>query len=549
MSKRLANIKTRKETGLDYVVSCLHIGTPFGKKVLSARKPFFPGEEPLLERELDRIDEMLKLITNKSKTVDFLNEAFMEIKDNSFTIERSKANTLTVVEIFEVKTLLLIMKRIRDYFEEEDIPSEYRLYDVIELLDILDPRGNRTNAFYLYDEFSEKLADLRAQKKELERSIRREKKVTKEEINKTYGVELTPKFEFIVSKSDEEKVKRITSIPDLKRFDEDYMTITFALAKTEKVYALIKEIEDINNKLDEEELAVRKRLSREISRFETTLLRNCNKIGELDTTLAKARYAKQANCVKPVIKLEHRIMFRGGRNLQVEAVLLSKGKPYCPIDMDLRDGVTCITGANMGGKTVSLKLVGMVSILTQYGFFVPCEYAEVGLSEYMQILVGDSQSLERGLSSFGSEMEELKEIMDKSVDRSLILIDEIASGTNPMEGLGLTKSLVHYMQQKNYITLITTHYEAVTEGEGVGNMQVVGLANADFKKLDKEIRYANRKEKINVIAKYMDYRLQRIDYKSEIPKDALNIAKMLGISDEIIEKAKEYIKEEKKDEK
>ena len=203
----------------------------------------------------------------------------------------------------------------------------------------------------------------------------------------------------------------------------------------------------------------------------------------------------------------------------------------------------------MGGKTVSLKLVGMISILTQYGFFVPCEYAEVGLSEYMQILVGDSQSLERGLSSFGSEMEELKEIMDKSVDRSLILIDEIASGTNPIEGLGLTKSLVHYMQQKNYITLITTHYEAVTENEGVGNMQVVGLANADFNQLDKEIRYANRKEKINVISKYMDYRLQRIDYKSEIPKDALNIAKMLGISDEIIEKAKEYIKEEKKDEK
>ena len=542
MNKRLANIKTRKETGLDYVVSCLNIGTPFGKKVLSARKPFFPGQEPLLERELDRVERLFKLLSNKSKDIDFLSEIFMEIKDNSFTIERSKANTLTVVEIFELKTLLLQMKKLKDLFTEEDIPAEYILDDTEELLDILDPRGDRISAFYLYDEFSETLAELRNQKKEIERSIRKDKKAKREIIKKTHGIELTPKFEFIVSKSDEEKVGRISAISDLERFDEDYMTITFSLKKTETAYKFIREVEAINEQLEEEELCVRETLSREIAKFETILINNCNKIGELDTTLAKAKYAKQNNCIKPIIKLEHKINFKNGRNLQVEAVLRSKGKTYCPINMDLKDGVTCITGANMGGKTVSLKLVGMVSILTQYGFFVPCEYAEVGLSEYMQILVGDSQSLERGLSSFGSEMEELKEILDKSVERSLILIDEIASGTNPIEGLGLTKSIVHYLQQEKYITLITTHYEAVQDNDGVRNMQVIGLANADFDLLDKEIRYANRKQKINIISKYMDYRLREIDNESEIPKDALNIAKMLGISNDIIEKAKEYIK-------
>ena len=92
----------------------------------------------------------------------------------------------------------------------------------------------------------------------------------------------------------------------------------------------------------------------------------------------------------------------------------------------------------MGGKTISLKLTGMISILAQYGYFVPCRKAKVGLSNYMQILIGDSQSIERGLSSFGSEMEELKEILDHGTDRSLILIDEIASGTNPAEGMALT---------------------------------------------------------------------------------------------------------------
>jgi len=76
----------------------------------------------------------------------------------------------------------------------------------------------------------------------------------------------------------------------------------------------------------------------------------------------------------------------------------------------------------------------------------------------------------------------------------------------------------------------------------VKTMQVVGLENADFNKLDKEIKYANRKERINIISKYMDYRLKTVEREEEIPKDALNIAKILGLNDEIINRAKEYIK-------
>lgn len=196
----------------------------------------------------------------------------------------------------------------------------------------------------------------------------------------------------------------------------------------------------------------------------------------------------------------------------------------------------------MGGKTISLKLSGQVPILAQYGFFVPAKRAVVGLSNYIQILIGDSQSVERGLSSFGSEMEELKEILDNSVERTIILIDEIASGTNPIEGLALTRSVVDYLIEKPYISLITTHFETVTETEGVINMQVRGLADANFELLDREIKYANRRDRINIISKYMDYRLCRVEKQGEVPKDALNIAKMLGISSEIIEGAKKYIK-------
>jgi hypothetical protein len=96
--------------------------------------------------------------------------------------------------------------------------------------------------------------------------------------------------------------------------------------------------------------------------------------------------------------------------------------------------------------------------------------------------------------------------------------------------------------KKPYIALMTTHFETVTEKEGVVNMQVRGLADANFTLLNREIQYAKKSERINIISKYMDYRLYRVEKQGEVPKDALNIAKMLGISPEIIEGAKKYIK-------
>ena len=319
------------------------------------------------------------------------------------------------------------------------------------------------------------------------------------------------------------------------------MSVTFVLAPTEEDNEIQKRIDQVVADIEEEELKVREELSKEIHKWEEVLLDGCERIGRLDITLAKALFAARTNCVMPQIAEEHVVEFTDGRHLQVEEIVKKKGGEYCPVSLSLSQGVTCITGANMGGKTVSLKLVGMIAIMAQYGYFVPAASARVGLSGFMQILIGDSQSIERGLSSFGSEMEELKEMMDNSRDRSLLLIDEIASGTNPVEGLALTKSITDYLKKQPYISLITTHFEAVTDDKDVVNMQVMGLANADFDRLDKELRYANRRERINIIQKYMDYRLARVDDNREVPKDALNIAKMLGIDTNIIEKAKEYL--------
>lgn len=581
-NRRLANVKTRRETGLDYVMFNLDLNTPFGKKQLKEVRPYYPGEEAELRRELDCVEQMIAFVKQNQVLTDKIQEVFMEVKDPTLTVQRSGSVTLSTVELFEVKSLLLQMRQLRKLTMEHEIgdyqschcvsecgkatgqaelnpqeeaaaasaegeptvntvPEEYFLADTEDLLDELDPRRDRMNTFYIYNEFSPLLEEYRTKKKEYEHQIRREQKQAREDLRKKYGVQLTPKFDIVVAKSHPD-FEMIQALEELEMVDQDYMSVTLQLKPTEKIYEFVREAEALNAEIEQEEERVREILSRKIAEKEAVLLANCEKMGALDLALARAIYAIKHDLTKPEITEEHVISFEEGRNLQVEDIIKEKGKTYCPISLSLADGVTMITGANMGGKTISLKLAGQIPILAQYGFFVPAKHAKIGLSNYMQILIGDSQSVERGLSSFGSEMEELKEILDKGQDRSLILIDEIASGTNPTEGTALTKSLVDYLIEKPYISLITTHFESVTERKDIVNMQVRGLADCNFTLLNREIQHANRRDRINIISKYMDYRLYRVDSEAQVPKEALSIAAMLGINKEIIEGAKKYMK-------
>lgn len=547
MAPRLANVKTRNQAGFDYVMSRLNILTPFGESVGKNLKPFFPGDEELLKDELDRLAYIKKSREEEKEFWDPIEMFFMEIKDCEFSIKRAKKDALTVVEIFEIKQLILAMESIRKSLEDykdnkgRGFPDVFLLNSLAPLLKALDPRNEGLRTFYLYDEFSPLLAELRKEKRILEASIRKERKVIANKLKEEKAISLTPRFECVVSKSEQPLIEEMECTPEISRVDEDYMSVTYKLKDSKAIDEMLVKMDSIDVALDEEELKVREGLSQEIGKDEEFLLDNCQRIGILDFTYAKAVFSIQEKLVKPQIVSNHIIDIEDGRHLEVEALLEKKGQTYKPISLHLNKGVACITGANMGGKTVSLKLAGLIVLMSQYGFFVPAKSVKLGLSQHMQMLIGDTQSLERGLSSFGGEMEELKEALDLSKPRSLLLIDELASGTNPKEGTALNKALLVYLMKKQYISLLTTHFDSVTEIEGVVNLQVTGLANADFDKLKRELKYANRKERIQLVAKYMDYRLTVVEGHGDVPKEAIHIAEILGLYDEIISAAKEYL--------
>lgn len=547
MAARLANVKTRHQAGFDYVLANLNILTPFGEFVRKNLQAYFPGEEELLKEELDRVAFLKKAKEDHKEFWDSIEMTFMEMKENNFTIRRAKKDVLTVVEIFELKQLILAMEFLRKALlayknhEDQSVPDVFLLDSLESLLKDLDPRNEGLKTFYLYDEFSPVLRELREEKRELELSIRKERRMLVKKLKDEKGINLTPRYECIVSKSEQSRINEMECTEGICRVDEDYMSVTYELKDSESIHKMIQQMDHIEEALDEEELRVREVISRKVAEKETPLLSNCERVGRLDFTYSKAIQAFRRNLSQPEILDEHRLEIEEGRHLEVETLLEKKGQKYQPVSLYLEQGVACITGANMGGKTVSLKLAGLVALMAQYGFFVPAQRVRLGLSQHIQMLIGDSQSLERGLSSFGGEMEELREALDLSKPRSLLLIDELASGTNPKEGTALSKALVNYLMKKEYISLLTTHFDSVTEIPGLVNLQVTGLANADFIKLKRELKYANRKERIQLVAKYMDYRLTVVEGQRDVPKEAINIAEILGLYDEIISAAKEYL--------
>ncbi|MBQ7703418.1 MAG: hypothetical protein IJT40_03490, partial [Firmicutes bacterium] len=330
-NRRLANVKTRRETGLDYVLQNLIIETPFGKKEQKALKPFYPGDEEALRAELDRVGKLVDYIKDNKRTIEILSEVFMEVKDVARTLEKSGNSVLTVLEIYEVKTLLLLMEKYmkllqsaeKTEFRHEDhhccepgetapaeqvggnlIPEEYRLRDISDLLDALDPRGDRINTFYIYDEFSPRLGELRQEKRAIEISIRKVQKEKRDEINREYGIMLTPKFDIVVSKS-HPKFDIISKIDSLELTDQDYMSATFELKPNEEVFALQQKIEDTVLRIEEEENRICEDLTVKIAKHSADVLYNCETMGRLDFALSKAKFAIKHDCVKPEIVDEH----------------------------------------------------------------------------------------------------------------------------------------------------------------------------------------------------------------------------------------------------
>ncbi|HMQ68728.1 MAG TPA: endonuclease MutS2 [Ignavibacteria bacterium] len=190
---------------------------------------------------------------------------------------------------------------------------------------------------------------------------------------------------------------------------------------------------------------------------------NIEILAELDFIQAKARYAMETISVKPFIDKEkinlinayHPVLLQTHKRNEVVPLNLSLGDEY---------NTLVISGPNAGGKTVVLKTVGLNQLMLQSGMLVPADpESEFKLFDKIFISIGDEQSLENDLSTFSSHLNSIKGIIDNADDRSLILIDEIASGTDPVLGSALSASILKDFSERNSLTIVTTHNSELKE--------------------------------------------------------------------------------------
>lgn len=183
------------------------------------------------------------------------------------------------------------------------------------------------------------------------------------------------------------------------------------------------------------------------------------KIIKLDTVFAKAYYANAIKAVKPVINTDGVIDIRKGRHPLIPAEKVVPTDIRLGKDFDL----LFITGPNTGGKTVALKLVGLLTVMAMSGMFVPALEAELSIFSEVYTDIGDEQSIEQNLSTFSSHIANIVQITDNLDDKSLVLLDELGAGTDPTEGAALAISISQFIKEKGAKAVITTHYNELKE--------------------------------------------------------------------------------------
>ena len=293
------------------------------------------------------------------------------------------------------------------------------------------------------------------------------------------------------------------------------------------VYIEPLNIVSLNNKLREYEAREREEIRKILLRITELVKTKKEEILEIKEILerldfidAKTTYSVNKKCIVPkIINKEYLKLVEARHPLIDENTVV-------PINFELGnpENIMLITGPNTGGKTVTLKVAGLLTIMALSGIPIPAnEKTEIGYFHNVLADIGDEQSLEQNLSSFSGHVSKIKDIIEHANSKSLVLMDELGSGTDPMEGAAFAMAIIDYLNKKHVTSIITTHYSEVKAYA----FNTTGIKSASME--------------FDVETLSPTYRLlEGIPGES----NALIIARKYGISEEVIENAKSYISED-----
>ena len=218
--------------------------------------------------------------------------------------------------------------------------------------------------------------------------------------------------------------------------------------------------------LDEEQAEIHRillEMTRRIGESSELIRRAADVLGELELQFAKARFAEDYRCVPVLVGENSRLILINARHPMLERNLKSRGGQVVPVSLELEDQRVelVITGPNTGGKTVTLKTVGLLSLMAQSGIPVPADRAELPVFDAVLADIGDYQSIEQNLSTFSAHVTNIDFISRTATPNSLVLLDELGSATDPEEGAALAVAIAEHFRRIGCITVISTHHTSL----------------------------------------------------------------------------------------
>jgi dsDNA-specific endonuclease/ATPase MutS2 len=213
--------------------------------------------------------------------------------------------------------------------------------------------------------------------------------------------------------------------------------------------------------------------------------------------------------------------------------LEKKNQTFTRTSVTLTKGTTIITGANMGGKSLSMKTMALNMMLCNMGFYVFAEYAEIPIFDHIAFISGDLQDVDQGLSTFGADMFHLNKLVNKLKNEfSFVALDEFAKGTNPEEGAIIVREIASYLSECGSVCVMSTHYDGVVTPD-FKHYQVVGIDLEKMKKIESKENVFGKQ-----VSQYMDYRLIEVNECALAPRDALHICQLIGLDEDLLNRIK-----------
>lgn len=437
----------------------------------------------------------------------------------------SSSNSLNAKGLLEVARILKLSRELKEYFYKDD-DFDLSIFPILDtyfsslysnsgveskiLSSILDEN-------MIADDASSKLSSLRRNRRKLESEI-------KDSLNNMIHSSFSKYvMESLVTIRNDRYV-----IPVKEEFRGNVKGFIHDVSSSgSTVFIEPMNVFELNNKISnlkmEEAIEIEKileSLSSLLFGITNEIANDVRLIGNLDFIFAKAKLAKKMNAILPKINDKKVINLKAARHPLIDSSLV------VPIDIEI--GLTynslIITGPNTGGKTVSLKTVGLLTLMACSGLHIPAnEDSSIYVFDNVFADIGDEQSIQESLSTFSAHMINTINILNSATSNSLILLDELGSGTDPVEGSSLATSILEYLNKLGSTTIATTHYQEIKE---------FALVTDGFENASSEFDVENLKPTYKLLI--------GIPGKS----NAFAICKRLGLPNEILEKAKEYLKED-----